>query len=140
MPTSRWKFELLGFVAILTCVGGVIGWSTDLFNYYCARPSGLVAHHTFTDRPTRYAWTQVQKVRTACRHGKGGLSVQFDVEMDDGATFGLGDDSWPTMERRYRQMGVLVSRATYYDNRRTNTCPDSLRQLFAVKPGTEVSY
>jgi hypothetical protein len=122
---------LLTGVAIL--IFGLGGWYANLFNYYCATPTYLSVNRVFAKRLS-YQWRDVQTVTASCHfNGRGGPSIDLEVELNDGTWIDLGGDSLPSLIRNYHQISRLVRNAPY-DNSSTGECPAEWFHLFATRP------
>jgi hypothetical protein len=111
-------------------------WLDDVFSYYCATPNVIVVHPDPFLPSVTYKWSDVQRVSTGCTFSRGGMSINFNLEMNDNRRIGLGGDSWSMLKRNYKGIGTLLSQVPYaYDNAEAERCPLSLQQLFSARPG-----
>jgi hypothetical protein len=113
-----------------------VAWLDGLFSYYCATPQVIVVHPDPFLGPVTYTWSDVRRVFSGCSYGRGGMSVEFGLDMKDGRRIGLGGDSWHMLAKNYALVGAILQLVPYvYDNEGSKRCPLRFRQLFSERPG-----
>ena len=134
-PSKKQEMRTLGRAGAIVAALSLAVWLDGLLSFYCATPAVVIVHPDPLMPSVVYKWSDVRGVSSGCAFSRGGMSVEFNLEMRDGQRIGLGGDSWSMLKPNYKLVAALLSSVPYtYDNHMSEQCPPSLREFFPRDP------